>query len=163
MGSRHRTCSQEEVVIPCASDNDSGSVDLQLSNLEDIRKDPSSLELTDSDISDIAGLSRDSLTDSFRHLTQKGALSEAVVERLIRSIQEVFDGELQSELEKLAFLQSLSSLSRTLPYDETTESFIHNHIADIVRIINMLVEEEPVHSLFSSVRQEVFVTIADLR
>ncbi|XP_059262954.1 protein MROH8 [Mustela nigripes] len=162
MGSRHRTCSQEEVVIPCASDNDSGSVDLQLSNLEDIRKDPSSLELTDSDISDIAGLSRDSLTDSFRHLTQKGALSEAVVERLIRSIQEVFDGELQSELEKLAFLQSLSSLSRTLPYDETTESFIHNHIADIVRIINMLVEEEPVHSLFSSVRQEVFVTIADL-
>lgn len=33
-------------MIPCASDNDSGSVDLQLSNLEDIRKDPSSLELT---------------------------------------------------------------------------------------------------------------------
>lgn len=53
------------------------------------------LSVLDSDISDIAGLSRDSLTDSFRHLTQKGALSEAVVERLIRSIQEVFDGELQ--------------------------------------------------------------------
>lgn len=33
-------------MIPCASDNDSGSVDLQLSNLEDIKKDPSSLELT---------------------------------------------------------------------------------------------------------------------
>uniref|UniRef100_A0A452TAR4 Maestro heat like repeat family member 8 n=1 Tax=Ursus maritimus TaxID=29073 RepID=A0A452TAR4_URSMA len=155
-------CSQEEVVIPCASDNDSGSVDLQLSNLENIKKDPSSLELTDSDISDIAGLSRESLTESFRHLTQKGPLSEAVVERLIQSIQEVFDGELQSELEKLTFLRSLSSLSRTLPYDETTESFIHSHIADIVRILNMLVEEEPVHSLFSSMHQEVFVTITDL-
>uniref|UniRef100_A0A452TAR7 Maestro heat like repeat family member 8 n=1 Tax=Ursus maritimus TaxID=29073 RepID=A0A452TAR7_URSMA len=153
---------QEEVVIPCASDNDSGSVDLQLSNLENIKKDPSSLELTDSDISDIAGLSRESLTESFRHLTQKGPLSEAVVERLIQSIQEVFDGELQSELEKLTFLRSLSSLSRTLPYDETTESFIHSHIADIVRILNMLVEEEPVHSLFSSMHQEVFVTITDL-
>ena len=33
-------------MIPCDSDNDSGSVDLQLSNLEDIKKDPSSLELT---------------------------------------------------------------------------------------------------------------------
>lgn len=33
-------------MIPCASDNDSGSVDLQLSNLENIKKDPSSLELT---------------------------------------------------------------------------------------------------------------------
>uniref|UniRef100_A0A452SCS1 Maestro heat like repeat family member 8 n=1 Tax=Ursus americanus TaxID=9643 RepID=A0A452SCS1_URSAM len=161
MGSRHRSV-PEEVVIPCASDNDSGSVDLQLSNLENIKKDPSSLELTDSDISDIAGLSRESLTESFRHLTQKGPLSEAVAERLIQSIQEVFDGELQSELEKLTFLRSLSSLSRTLPYDETTESFIHSHIADIVRILNMLVEEEPVHSLFSSMHREVFVTITDL-
>uniref|UniRef100_A0A452SCN9 Maestro heat like repeat family member 8 n=1 Tax=Ursus americanus TaxID=9643 RepID=A0A452SCN9_URSAM len=161
-GSRRGRSSQEEVVIPCASDNDSGSVDLQLSNLENIKKDPSSLELTDSDISDIAGLSRESLTESFRHLTQKGPLSEAVAERLIQSIQEVFDGELQSELEKLTFLRSLSSLSRTLPYDETTESFIHSHIADIVRILNMLVEEEPVHSLFSSMHREVFVTITDL-
>ena len=41
-----RICSREEVVIPCASDNDSGSVDLHLSNLEDIKKGPSSLELT---------------------------------------------------------------------------------------------------------------------
>ncbi|XP_004393217.1 PREDICTED: HEAT repeat-containing protein 8 [Odobenus rosmarus divergens] len=162
MGSRHRICSWEEVVIPCASDNDSGSVDLQLSNLENIKKDSSGLELTDSDISDIAGLSQEPLTDSFRRLTQKGPLSEAIVERLIQSIQEVFDGELQSELEKLTFLRSLSSLSRTLPYDDTTESFIHSHIADIVCILNMLVEEEPVHSLLSSVRQEVFVTISDL-
>ncbi|XP_064429213.1 protein MROH8 isoform X4 [Mirounga angustirostris] len=162
MGSRHRICSREEVVIPCASDNDSGSVDLQLSNLENIEKDPSSLELTDSNISDIVELSREPLTDSFRRLTQKDPLSEAIVERLIQSIQEVFDGELQSELEKLTFLRSLSSLSRTLPYDDTTESFIHSHIEDIVCILNMLVEEEPVHSLLSSVLQEVFVTIADL-
>ncbi|XP_025325794.1 protein MROH8 isoform X13 [Canis lupus baileyi] len=122
MGSRHRICSQEEVVIPCDSDNDSGSVDLQLSNLEDIKKDPSSLELTDSDIFDITGLSQESFIDSFRHLTQQGPVSEANVERLIQSIQEVFNGELQ-----------------------------------------MLIEEEPLHSLFSSVRQEVFITIANLR
>lgn len=41
-----RICSQEEVVMSCASDSDSGSVDLQLGNLEDIKKQPSSLELT---------------------------------------------------------------------------------------------------------------------
>jgi hypothetical protein len=34
------------VVIPCASDSDSGSVDLQLSDLEDIKKIPSNNELT---------------------------------------------------------------------------------------------------------------------
>ena len=34
------------IVMPCASDSDSGSVDLQLGNLEDIKKQPSSLELT---------------------------------------------------------------------------------------------------------------------
>ncbi|XP_014643055.1 PREDICTED: protein MROH8-like [Ceratotherium simum simum] len=68
----------------------------------------------------------------------------------------------KTELEKLTFLRSLSSLSQTLPYDETTESFIHSHIADIVHILNRLVEEEPLHSLFSPVRQEVFVTITDL-
>ncbi|KAL4675459.1 hypothetical protein H8959_009604, partial [Pygathrix nigripes] len=65
------------------------------------------------------------------------------------------------ELEKLTFLGSLSSLSRALPYDETTESFIHSHIADIVHTLNVLVQEERPHSLSSPVRQEVFVTIAD--
>lgn len=33
-------------MVPYASDSDSGSVDLQLSNLEDIIKGPSSLEFT---------------------------------------------------------------------------------------------------------------------
>ncbi|XP_032448464.1 protein MROH8 [Lynx canadensis] len=138
MGSRHRICSREEIVIPCASDNDSGSVDLQLSNLEDVKNDASSLELTDSDISDIAGLPQESLTDSFRHLTQQGPLSEPIVERLIQSIQEFFNGDQQSELEKLTFLRSLSSLSRALPYDETVGAFIHSHIEDIVHILNSL-------------------------
>lgn len=41
----------------------------------------------------------------------------------------------QSEPEKLTFLRSLSSLSRTLPYDETTESFILSHIIDIVHML----------------------------
>ncbi|KAM7125613.1 protein MROH8 [Molossus nigricans] len=140
-------CSWEEVVvIPYTSDSDSGSVDLQLSNLEDIKKSPSSLELT----------------DRFRPLTHEDPFSEATVKQLIQSIQEYFNGELKSEHEKLTYLRSLSSLSQTLPYDETTESFIHSHIADIVHILYILVEEEPLHSIFSPVRQEVFVTITDL-
>ncbi|EPQ09125.1 hypothetical protein D623_10009344 [Myotis brandtii] len=182
MASRNRICSWD-VVVPYASDSDSGSVDLQLSNLEDIIKGPSSLEFT----------------DRFIYLTHDDAFSEANVENLIESIQEFFHGELketktqnneylmasgelevtasevsfrklnqtavcniQSEHEKLTYLRSLSSLSRILPYDETTESFIHGHIADIVHILYILVEEEPLHSLFSPVRQEVFVTITDL-
>ncbi|XP_043739306.1 protein MROH8 [Cervus elaphus] len=161
MGSRHRICSQEEVVMPCASDSDSGSVDLQLGNLEDIKKQPSSLELTDSDITEIPGLPRESLTDTSRHLTHQGPLGEVVAEQLIQSIQEFFNGELKSELEKLTALRSLSSLSRTLPSDETTESFIHSHIADIVHLLSTLVEEEPLQSLFSPVLQEVFITITD--
>ncbi|KAM5220339.1 protein MROH8 isoform 2-T2 [Hipposideros larvatus] len=151
-------------MIPCASDSDSGSVDLQLNNLEDIKKGPNSHELTvlDSDISDIFELPREPLTDSFRHLTYQGPPGEANIEKLIEFIQEFFNGELKRELEKLTFLRSLSSLSRTLPYDEAAESFIHSHIADIVRILNMLMKEEPLHSLFSSVHHEVLVTIADL-
>uniref|UniRef100_A0AC11D4G9 Maestro heat like repeat family member 8 n=1 Tax=Ovis aries TaxID=9940 RepID=A0AC11D4G9_SHEEP len=137
MGSRHRICSREEIVMHCASDSDSGSVDLQLGNLEDIKKQPSSLELTDSDISEIPGLSRESLTDTSRHLTHQGPLGEVVVEQLIQSIQKFFNGELKSQLEKLTALRSLSSLSRTLPSDETTELFIHSHIADIVRLLSL--------------------------
>lgn len=69
---------------------------------------------------------------------------------------------LQSEHEKLMFLRSLSSLSQTLPYDEVTESFIHRHTAEIVHVLSVLVQEEPLHSLTSLVRQELFVTITDL-
>ncbi|XP_040131927.2 protein MROH8 isoform X4 [Ictidomys tridecemlineatus] len=163
MGSRHRFFSQEEVVIPCASDNDSGSVDLQLSNLDDIKKGESSIEFTDLDIPDIPELPLESLTDNFRHLAYEGPLSEASVQRLIQSIQEVIGGHpLKGELEKLTFLQSLSSLSQNIPYDETTDTFILSHIEDIVHILNDLVQEEPLRSLFSPVRQEVFVTIANL-
>ncbi|XP_070328705.1 protein MROH8 isoform X3 [Odocoileus virginianus] len=147
--------------MSCASDSDSGSVDLQLGNLEDIKKQPSSLELTDSDITEIPGLPGESLTDTSRHLTHQGPLGEVVAEQLIQSIQEFFNGELKSELEKLTALRSLSSLSQTLPSDETTESFIHSHIADIVHLLSTLVEEEPRQSLFSPVLQEVFITITD--
>uniref|UniRef100_F1MK54 Maestro heat like repeat family member 8 n=1 Tax=Bos taurus TaxID=9913 RepID=F1MK54_BOVIN len=150
MGSRHRICGREEIVMPYASDSDSGSVDLQLGNLEDIKKQPSSLELTDSDISEIPGLPRESLTDTSRHLTHQGPLGEVVVEQLIQSIQKFFNGELKSELEKLTALRSLSSLSRTLPSDETTESFIHSHIADIVHLLSTLVECQDVYLLFGS-------------
>ncbi|XP_054429758.1 protein MROH8 [Pteronotus mesoamericanus] len=170
MDSRHRICSWKEVVIPYASDSDSGSVDLQLSNLEDIQKSPSSLEHTDTSLSSL-DLPLESLTDRVRHLTHEDPFSEdpfsedpfseATIEKLIESIQEFFNGELKTENEKLTFLRSLSSLSRTLP-DETTESFIHSHIADIVHILYILVEEEPLHSLFSPVRQVIFVTITDL-
>jgi hypothetical protein len=44
---------------------------------------------------------------------------------------------IQGELEKLTFLRSLSSLSQTFLYDESTESFIHSHIAKIVHILNV--------------------------
>ncbi|EPY78309.1 hypothetical protein CB1_001108057 [Camelus ferus] len=126
-----RICSREEIVIPCASDTDSGSVDLQMNNLEDIKKGSSSLELTetsssvflpvlDSDFLDIPGLPQESLTDTFQCVTHQGPLGQAIVESLIQSIQEFLNGELK-----------------------------------------ILVEEEPLHSLFSPVRQEVFVTVAD--
>uniref|UniRef100_A0A4X2KZD5 Maestro heat like repeat family member 8 n=1 Tax=Vombatus ursinus TaxID=29139 RepID=A0A4X2KZD5_VOMUR len=65
----------------------------------------------------------------------------------------------EGDLEKLTFLRSLSTLSRTLSYDETTESFIHEHIS---QILDMLIQQEPLHSLFSPVRQEVFIAITDL-
>uniref|UniRef100_G1R2Y5 Maestro heat like repeat family member 8 n=1 Tax=Nomascus leucogenys TaxID=61853 RepID=G1R2Y5_NOMLE len=162
MSSKHRICSQEKVVIPCAYDSDSESVDLELSNLETIRKGSSSTELTDLDIPDIPGLHCEPLSHSPRHLTQQDPPSEAIVEKLIQSIQKVFNGELKGELEKLKFLGNLSSLSQALPYDETAESFIHSHIADIVHTLNVLVQKEHPHSLSSPVRQEVFVTIADL-
>ncbi|KAI4538480.1 hypothetical protein MG293_011883 [Ovis ammon polii] len=119
------------------------------------------LSTLDSDISEIPGLPRESLTDTSRHLTHQGPLGEVVVEQLIQSIQKFFNGELKSQLEKLTALRSLSSLSRTLPSDETTELFIHSHIADIVRLLSTLVEEEPLPSLFSPVLQEVFTTITD--
>ncbi|XP_017367846.1 protein MROH8 isoform X2 [Cebus imitator] len=162
MSSKQGTCSQEVVTIPCASDSDSGSVDLQLSNLEAVKKASSSIELTDSDIPDIPGLHWESLSDSPRHLTHQNPLNEAIVEKLIQSILEAFSGELKGELEKLTFLRSLSSLSRALPYNETTESFIRSHITDIVHTLHVLVQEEHLCSLLSPVHPEVFVTISDL-
>ncbi|XP_008760649.1 protein MROH8 isoform X2 [Rattus norvegicus] len=162
MGSRQRVSGTEEVVIPCASDSDSGSVDLQLSNLDDIHKGGPSVEFADSDISDIPILPQESLPDNLRSPTLQEPLSEASVERLVQSIQEVLHGDLKGELQKLKFLRSLSSLSQTIPYDESTESFIHRHTAEIVHILTVLVQEEPLHSLNSLVRQEVFVTITDL-
>ncbi|XP_024414962.2 protein MROH8 [Desmodus rotundus] len=159
MDSKHRICSWEEVVIPYASDSDSENVDLQLSNLEDIKESPSSHELTGSNIS---SLPLESLTDGSRDLSHEDPFSENTIEKLIESVQEFFNGELKSEHEKLTFLRSLSSLSQILPDDETAESFIHSHIADIVHTLFIVVQEEPLHSLFSPVRQKVFVTITDL-
>ncbi|ERE71722.1 HEAT repeat-containing protein 8 [Cricetulus griseus] len=153
----------EEVVIPCASDSDSGSVDLQLSNLEDIQKEATNVEFADLDIAEIPEFIQESLPDNLRPLTPQAPLNEASIERLVQSIQEVIYGELKSEHEKLMFLRSLSSLSQTLPYDEVTESFIHRHTAEIVHVLSVLVQEEPLHSLTSLVRQELFVTITDLR
>ncbi|XP_042550355.1 protein MROH8 [Dipodomys spectabilis] len=161
MGTRHRIYDQEELVIPYASDSDSGSVDLQLSDLEGIKKDSSSTDLTDLEIPDIPEFSQESFTDSLRNLNRGSPLSQTSVERLVQSIQEVFRGKLKGEQAKLKFLRSLSSLSQTLLYDETTESFIHRHIEDIVHILNVLVQEEPLNYLPSPVLQEVLVTITE--
>ncbi|KAL6046801.1 hypothetical protein STEG23_005074, partial [Scotinomys teguina] len=161
MGSRQRV-SGTEVVIPYVSDSDSGSVDLQLSNLEDTQKDVTNVEFADSDISDIPELTQESLPDNLRSLSFQAPLNEASVERLTQSIKEVFHGELKGEPEKLKFLRSLSSLSQTLSYDESTESFIRRHTAEIVHVLSVLVQEEPLYTLSSLVRQELFVTITDL-
>ncbi|XP_012782639.2 protein MROH8 isoform X3 [Ochotona princeps] len=162
IGSKHRICGREDVVIPCVSDNDSGSVDLQLSSIEDIRNRPSSVENTDSDISDFPGLPPEPLSDSFSSMACPGPLGEIVIDTLIDSIKEGFNGDLKDEHEKLVFLRSLSSLSQNLPYDETTESFINSHLVDIVHVLSVLVQEESLHTLFSPVRQEIFVIIAGL-
>ena len=53
------------------------------------------LSMLDSDITEIPGLPRESLTDTSRHLTHQGPLGEVVAEHLIHSIQEFFNGELK--------------------------------------------------------------------
>nr|XP_048296842.1 protein MROH8 isoform X2 [Myodes glareolus] len=161
MGSRQRASGAEEVVIPCASDSDSGSIDLQLNNLEDSQKDTTNDDFADLNISDISGLTQAPHPNSLRSLTFQAPFNEDNVETLVQSIQEVLRGELKGESEKLKFLRSLSALSQTLHYDETTESFVHRHMAEIVHILSVLVQEEPLDCLSSMVRQELFVTITD--
>ncbi|XP_026642909.1 protein MROH8 isoform X2 [Microtus ochrogaster] len=161
MGSRHRVAGGTEVVIPRASDSDSGSADLQLDSLESSQKDTASDDFADPNISDISGLTQAPPPDSLGSLTFQAPFNEASVEILVQSIQEVLRGELKGEPEKLKFLRSLSALSQTLNYDETTESFVHRHVAEIVHILSVLLQEEPLDCLSSMVRQELFVTITD--
>ncbi|XP_068919693.1 protein MROH8 [Petaurus breviceps papuanus] len=152
----------EELVSPYGSDNDSGSVDLQLSNLEGIKKDPSNADIIDSDISDTPGISQKNVTENVTHSEPEGPPGVIIIERLINSIQDYLNGDQKGDLEKLTFLRSLSSLSRTLPFEETTDLFIHEHLSQILDAIAMLIQQEPLHSLFSPVRQEVFIAITDL-
>ncbi|XP_054995917.1 protein MROH8 [Sorex araneus] len=150
--SKRSTSGWEEVVIPYASDSDSGSVDLQLSNLDDTLKQFSILELA----------VHASSPDSLGPLTSQTYLSEDAIEKMIHWVQEAFRGQLKSEQEELTFLISLSTLSQALSYDETVELFIHTHIPDIVGVLYILVEEHIPWKLFSPVRQEIFVTISAL-
>ncbi|XP_036605673.1 protein MROH8 [Trichosurus vulpecula] len=144
----------EEMVSPYGSDSETGSVDLQLSNL----KDPSIPDLIDSDISDTPGTSRKVVTENVTHSEPQGV----IIETLKNSIQNYLSGDRKGDPEKLTFLRSLSTLSRTLPCDETTESFIHEHISQILDAIAMLIQQESLHSLFSPMRQKVFIAITDL-
>uniref|UniRef100_A0A4X2L9J0 Maestro heat like repeat family member 8 n=2 Tax=Vombatus ursinus TaxID=29139 RepID=A0A4X2L9J0_VOMUR len=152
----------DEMVSPYGSDSDSGSVDLQLSNLEGIKKDPNNFDLIDSDVSDTPGTSLKVVTENIIQSELEGPPGVIIIERLMNSIQNYLNGDRKGDLEKLTFLRSLSTLSRTLSYDETTESFIHEHISQILDAITMLIQQEPLHSLFSPVRQEVFIAITDL-
>lgn len=132
MGSRHRICDQE-VVIPCASD-DFGSVDLELSNLEDIKKDSSSSELTvlDLDILDLPELPQESFTDSPSHLSPQGFLHETNVERLLQSVQEVFSGKL-----------------KVLVQEEPLHSLLSPVLQEVFATITVLSYQD-VHLLFGS-------------
>ena len=67
------------------------------------------LSMLDSDISEIPGLPRESLTDTSRHLTHQGPLGEVVVEQLIQSIQKFFNGELKVRTSNLPSHSNYSS------------------------------------------------------
>ena len=67
------------------------------------------LSALDSDISEIPGLPRESLTDTSRHLTHQGPLGEVVVEQLIQSIQKFFNGELKVRTSNLPRYSNYSS------------------------------------------------------
>ncbi|KAM6147843.1 protein MROH8 [Erethizon dorsatum] len=153
-----RICDQEEVVIPCASD-DFGSVDLELSNLEDIKKDSSSSELTvlDLDIPDLPELPQEAFTDSPKHCSPQEPLCETSAERLVQSIQEVFRvGALGPNSrfpgKNLIDLVSTPGQLRCGEWNRMTAE----HGCEV------LVQEEALHSLLSPVLQEVFATITVL-
>ncbi|XP_072487608.1 protein MROH8 isoform X2 [Notamacropus eugenii] len=162
MGSKDRFSTLEDTVFPYGSDNDSGSVELQLNNLERTKKDPNVPNLIDSDIPDTLETPQQVVTENITRLESEGAPGGIEIKKLIDSIQHYLNGDRKGDLEKLTFLRSLSTLSRTLSYDETTESFIREHISQILDAIAMLMQQEPLHSLFSPVRQEVFIAITDL-
>ncbi|XP_043836722.1 protein MROH8 [Dromiciops gliroides] len=148
----------EEMVSPYGSDSDSGSVDLQLSNLEGSKKDPNNPDFIGK-----ADKSANQLHVYKSTSTQTFLIPLELLEKLLRKMSYIQNLRgAQGDLEKLTFLRSLSTLSQTLPYNETTESFIHEHISQILDAIAMLIQQEPLHSLFSPVRQEVFIAITDL-
>lgn len=120
-------------MIPCASD-DFGSVDLELSNLEDIKKDSSSSELTvlDLDILDLPELPQESFTDSPSHLSPQGFLHETNVERLLQSVQEVFSGKL-----------------KVLVQEEPLHSLLSPVLQEVFATITVLSYQD-VHLLFGS-------------
>ncbi|XP_074058084.1 protein MROH8 [Macrotis lagotis] len=160
-GIRYNTL--EEKVSLSSSDSESGNMDLQLSNLERIKKDLSNNpELTDSDISDTPGTSQKSVTRNIIYSQTEGPPGVVIIESMIKSIQDYLNGDQKSDVEKLTFLRCLSTLSRTLPYEETSELFIHKHLSEILDAITILIQQESLHSLLSPVRQEVFIAITDL-
>uniref|UniRef100_A0A5F8GFM2 Maestro heat like repeat family member 8 n=1 Tax=Monodelphis domestica TaxID=13616 RepID=A0A5F8GFM2_MONDO len=158
MGSRFTS---DEMVFPFVPENDSGSVDLQLSKLEGIKKDANSIDFTDSDF-ELPGTSKKNASEDVTPLLIEGPPGLIIVENLIDSVQDFLNGDRKGDAEKLTFLRCLSSLSQTLPYDETAESFIHDRIEQIVNALNMIIQQEPLHSLFTPTRQEVFTAITDL-
>ncbi|XP_074148776.1 protein MROH8 [Sminthopsis crassicaudata] len=159
MNPNNRFNTLEEIVTPYSSDNDAESVDLQLNTLEG--EDKNQPDLIDTNTSHTPETSRKGFKD-IRHPEPQEPPGVIMIEKLIHSIREYLKSDRKGDLEKLAFLRSLSTLSHAIPYDETTESFIHEHLSQILNAITILVQQEPLHSLFSPVRQELFITITDL-
>uniref|UniRef100_A0A7N4Q124 Maestro heat like repeat family member 8 n=1 Tax=Sarcophilus harrisii TaxID=9305 RepID=A0A7N4Q124_SARHA len=134
MNPSNRFNTLEEIVTLYGSDNDTESVNLQLSTLEGENKNQA--DLTDTNTSHTPETSGKGFK-AFRHPEPQGAPGVIMIEKLINSIREYLKSDRKGVLEKLVFLRSLSTLSHAIPYDETTESFIHENLSQIQNAITM--------------------------
>ncbi|XP_039768301.1 maestro heat-like repeat-containing protein family member 7 isoform X2 [Ornithorhynchus anatinus] len=97
-------------------------------------------------------------------LIPEASISQDSMKVLTGSIQDHLNSEqkIHGEAEKLTFLRNLTTLSKTLSWSENSVSFIKNRLEKITKAISMLVKQESLHSLVSTMLQEVFITVTNL-